>query len=57
MKDNTNGKQTLSNERCPFETSLPLPILQKSKLGHHFSRVQNSHISMDLIELIRGRKS
>lgn len=55
MKDNKNGKRILSNERRPFETSLP--ILQKSKLGHHFFRVQNSHISMDLIELIRGRKS
>lgn len=54
IKANTDWKKTLGSEWRQYEESFPK--LQKSKLDIISLECQNSHVPMDLIELIRGKK-
>ena len=53
IKANTDWKQTLGNEWRQYEESFPK--LQQSKIDIVSLECQNSHVPMDLIELIRGK--
>lgn len=54
IKANTDWKKTLGNEWRQYEESFPK--LQASKIDIISLECQNSHVPMDLIELIRGKK-
>ncbi|MDD0824683.1 methionine synthase [Mannheimia sp. AT1] len=54
IKANTDWKKTLGSEWRQYEESFPK--LQKSKIDIVSLECQNSHVPMDLIELIRGKK-
>jgi 5-methyltetrahydropteroyltriglutamate--homocysteine methyltransferase len=54
IKANTDWKQTLGSEWRQYEESFPK--LQKSKIDLISLECHNSHVPMDLIELIRGKK-
>lgn len=54
IKANTDWKKTLGSEWRQYEESFPK--LQQSKLDIISLECQNSHVPMDLIELIRGKK-
>ncbi len=54
IKANTDWKKSLGSEWRQYEESFPK--LQKSKLDIISLECQNSHVPMDLIELIRGKK-
>ncbi len=54
IKANTDWKQTLGSEWRQYEESFPK--LQQSKLDIISLECQNSHVPMDLIELVRGKK-
>lgn len=54
IKANTDWKKTLGSEWLQYEESFPK--LQKSTIDIISLECQNSHVPMDLIELIRGKK-
>ena len=54
IKANTDWKQTLGSEWRQYEESFPK--LQRSKIDLISLECHNSHVPMDLIELIRGKK-
>jgi 5-methyltetrahydropteroyltriglutamate--homocysteine methyltransferase len=54
IKANTDWKKTLGSEWRQYERTLPK--LQKSSLGMISLECHNSHVPMDLIELVRGKK-
>ena len=54
IKANTDWKKTLGSEWRQYEEAFPK--LQKSKIDIISLECQNSHVPMDLIELIRGKK-
>ena len=54
IKANTEWKKTLGSEWRQYEEAFP--ALQKSGIGIISLECQNSHVPMDLIELIRGKK-
>lgn len=54
IKANTDWKKTLGSEWRQYETTFPL--LQASNIDIVSLECQNSHVPMDLIELIRGKK-
>lgn len=54
IKANTDWKKTLGSEWRQYEESFPK--LQQSKIHIISLECQNSHVPMDLIELIRGKK-
>ena len=54
IKANTDWKKTLGSEWRQYEESFPK--LQQSKIDIISLECQNSHVPMDLIELIRGKK-
>lgn len=54
IKANTDWKKTLGSEWRQYEESFPK--LQQSKIDIVSLECQNSHVPMDLIELIRGKK-
>ena len=54
IKANTDWKKTLGSEWRQYEESFPK--LQQSKVDIISLECQNSHVPMDLIELIRGKK-
>jgi len=54
IKANTDWKKTLGSEWHQYEAIFPK--LQKSKIDIVSLECQNSHVPMDLIELIRGKK-
>ena len=54
IKANTDWKATLGSEWRQYEASFPL--LQQSTIDVISLESQNSHVPMDLLELIRGKK-
>lgn len=54
IKANTDWKKTLGSEWRQYEESFPK--LQQSNIDIISLECQNSHVPMDLIELIRGKK-
>ncbi|UNM96372.1 methionine synthase [Ignatzschineria rhizosphaerae] len=54
IQANTDWKKTLGSEWRQYEESFPK--LQKSNIDIISLECQNSHVPMDLIELIRGKK-
>ena len=54
IKANTDWKKTLGSEWRQYEEAFPK--LQQSKVDIISLECQNSHVPMDLIELIRGKK-
>ncbi|MGE6786628.1 methionine synthase [Ensifer adhaerens] len=54
IKANTDWKKTLGSEWRQYEESFPK--LQKSSIGMISLECHNSHVPMDLIELVRGKK-
>jgi 5-methyltetrahydropteroyltriglutamate--homocysteine methyltransferase len=54
IKANTDWKQTLGSEWRQYENAFPK--LQRSNLDIISLECHNSHVPMDLIELIRGKK-
>ena len=54
IKANTDWKKTLGSEWLQYEQSFPK--LQKSGIDIISLECQNSHVPMDLIELVRGKK-
>lgn len=54
IKANTDWKKTLGSEWRQYEEAFPK--LQKSNIDIVSLECQNSHVPMDLIELIRGKK-
>ena len=54
IKANTDWKKTLGSEWRQYEETFPK--LQKSSIDIVSLECQNSHVPMDLIELIRGKK-
>ncbi|MFG6666058.1 methionine synthase [Halomonas sp. HNIBRBA4712] len=54
IKANTDWKKTLGNEWRQYEEVFPK--LQKSNIDMVSLECQNSHVPMELIELIRGKK-
>ncbi len=54
IKANTDWKKTLGSEWRQYEESFPK--LQQSKIDMISLECHNSHVPMDLIELIRGKK-
>ncbi|WP_180104886.1 methionine synthase [Acinetobacter sp. YH12108] len=54
IKANTDWKKSLGSEWRQYEAIFPK--LQKSKIDIVSLECQNSHVPMDLIELIRGKK-
>lgn len=54
IKANTDWKSTLGSEWRQYEESFPK--LQQSSIGMISLECKNSHVPMDLIELIRGKK-
>ncbi|KQT51849.1 5-methyltetrahydropteroyltriglutamate--homocysteine methyltransferase [Devosia sp. Leaf420] len=54
IKANTDWKKTLGDEWRQYEKTLP--TLQKSSIDLISLECHNSHVPMDLIELIRGKK-
>ena len=54
IKANTDWKKTLGSEWRQYEQAFPK--LQQSKIDIISLECQNSHVPMDLIELIRGKK-
>ncbi|MBL4918612.1 methionine synthase [Szabonella alba] len=54
IKANTDWKNTLGSEWRQYEESFPK--LQKSGIGMISLECHNSHVPMDLIELLRGKK-
>lgn len=54
IKANTDWKKTLGSEWRQYEESFPK--LQKSSIDIVSLECQNSHVPIDLIELIRGKK-
>jgi 5-methyltetrahydropteroyltriglutamate--homocysteine methyltransferase len=54
IKANTDWKKTLGSEWRQYENAFPK--LQKSKIDIISLECHNSHVPMDLIELIRGKK-
>lgn len=54
IKANTDWKKTLGSEWRQYEEVFPK--LQKSAIGIVSLECQNSHVPMELIELIRGKK-
>lgn len=54
IKANTDWKKTLGSEWRQYEETFPR--LQKSSVDLISLECQNSHVPMDLIELIRGKK-
>ncbi len=54
IKANTDWKQTLGSERRQYEESFPK--LQTSNLDIISLECHNSHVPIDLIELVRGKK-
>lgn len=54
IKANTDWKKTLGSEWRHYEESFPK--LQKSNLDIISLECQNSHVPIDLIELVRGKK-
>lgn len=54
IKANTDWKKTLGSEWRQYEETFPK--LQKSSIDLISLECQNSHVPMDLIELIRGKK-
>ena len=54
IKANTDWKKTLGNEWRQYERTFP--NLQKSNIDLISLECQNSHVPMDLIELVRGKK-
>lgn len=54
IKANTDWKKTLGSEWRQYEDAFPK--LQKSKLDIISLECHNSHVPMDLLELIRGKK-
>ena len=54
IKANTDWKKTLGTEWRQYEEAFPK--LQKSNIDIVSLECQNSHVPMDLIELIRGKK-
>ncbi len=54
IKANTDWKATLGSQWRQYEQSFPL--LQRSSIDTISLESQNSHVPMDLIELIRGKK-
>ncbi len=54
IKANTDWKKTLGNEWRQYEKTFPK--LQASSIDIVSLECQNSHVPMDLIELIRGKK-
>lgn len=54
IKANTDWKATLGSQWRQYEESFPL--LQRSSIDIVSLECQNSHVPMDLIELIRGKK-
>lgn len=54
IKANTDWKKTLGSEWRQYEQSFPK--LQQSNIDIISLECQNSHVPMDLIELIRGKK-
>ena len=54
IKANTDWKKTLGSEWRQYEEAFPK--LQKSRIDMISLECQNSHVPMDLIELIRGKK-
>ncbi|MDQ7310155.1 methionine synthase [Stenotrophomonas sp. Sm10] len=54
IKANTDWKQTLGSEWRQYEESFPK--LQASSLGIISLECHNSHVPIDLIELVRGKK-
>lgn len=54
IQANTDWKKTLGDEWRQYETTFPL--LQASGIDIVSLECQNSHVPMDLIELIRGKK-
>lgn len=54
IKANTDWKKTLGSEWRQYE--LTFPKLQKSNIDLFSLECQNSHVPIDLIELLRGKK-
>ena len=54
IKANTDWKATLGSEWRQYEESFPL--LQRSAIDVISLESQNSHVPMDLLELVRGKK-
>ncbi|MDO5622882.1 MAG: methionine synthase [Paracoccus sp. (in: a-proteobacteria)] len=54
IKANTDWKKTLGNEWRQYEQTFP--TIQKSSIGMVSLECHNSHVPLDLIELIRGKK-
>ena len=54
IQANTDWKKTLGSEWRQYEASFPK--LQQSKIDIISLECQNSHVPMDLIELVRGKK-
>ena len=54
IKANTDWKKTLGSEWLQYEQSFPK--LQKSNIDIISLECQNSHVPMELIELLRGKK-
>ncbi|MDZ7915034.1 MAG: methionine synthase [Rhodococcus sp. (in: high G+C Gram-positive bacteria)] len=54
IKANTDWKATLGSEWRQYEESFPL--LQQSSIGIISLECHNSHVPIDLVELIRGKK-
>lgn len=54
IKANNDWKQTLGTEWRHYEATFP--ALQKSNIDIISLECQNSHVPMDLIELVRGKK-
>lgn len=54
IKANTDWKATLGSQWRQYEESFPL--LQRSTIDIVSLECQNSHVPMDLIELVRGKK-
>ena len=54
IKANTDWKKTLGSEWRQYEQAFPK--LQQSNIDIVSLECQNSHVPMDLIELIRGKK-
>jgi 5-methyltetrahydropteroyltriglutamate--homocysteine methyltransferase len=54
IKANTDWKQTLGSEWRQYEESFPK--LQKSSIDLISLECHNSHVPIDLIELVRGKK-
>jgi 5-methyltetrahydropteroyltriglutamate--homocysteine methyltransferase len=54
IKANTDWKKTLGSEWRQYENTFP--NIQKSSIGMVSLECHNSHVPLDLIELIRGKK-